>query len=217
MQPHEFWQELHPPGWLPAGPGEAGFVVALGDGRQLRLPIRPLPGGEQALVSLIVNQAGFAVLDALAADLAERLRACAPEVIVGLPTLGLTLAGAVAQKLGHARYAALGNSRKFWYSEELSVPLSSVTTPEQRKRLYIDPRMLPLLTGRRVVLVDDVISSGASMTAGLNLLAGSGITPVALAASMLQSDRWREPLAGWRTVSSFATPVLRNGAAGWCV
>jgi len=39
--------------------------------------------------------------------------------------------------------------------------LSSITTPTQQKRLYIDPRMLPLLQGRRVALIDDVISSGA--------------------------------------------------------
>ncbi len=216
LQPHEFWQELHPPGHLPAGPADGGFVVALGDGRQLRLPIRPLPGGQQALVSLIINQASFAVLDALATDLAAKLHADAPEIIVGLPTLGLTLAGAVAQKLGHARYVPLGTSRKFWYAEELSVPLSSITTPEQRKRLYIDPRMLPLLAGRRVALLDDVISSGASMAAGLALLNGAGIAPVVLAASMLQSARWQEPLAGHRIVSSFATPVLRQSATGWC-
>ena len=96
------------------------------------------------------------------------------------------------------------------------MPLSSITTPEQRKRLYIDPRMVPLLAGRRVALVDDVISSGASMAAGLALLAGAGIRPVVLAAAMLQSARWREPLAGHRIVSSFATPVLRRSATGWC-
>lgn len=53
----------------------------------------------------------------------------------------------------------LGTSRKFWYLEELSVPMSSITT-RQEKRLYIDPRMLPLIENRRVALVDDVISSG---------------------------------------------------------
>ena len=71
----------------------------------------------------------------------------------------------VAAQLGHARYVPLGTSRKFWYREELSVPLSSITTPEQPKRLYVDPRMLPLLEGRRVALIDDVVSSGASMDA----------------------------------------------------
>jgi hypothetical protein len=48
--------------------------------------------------------------------------------------------------------------------------LSSVTTPDQQKRLFIDPRMIPLLAGRRIVLIDDVISSGVSMLAGIALL-----------------------------------------------
>ena len=83
-----------------------------------------------------------------------------PDVIVGLPTLGLTLAAATAQSIGHHRYVPLGTSRKFWYDESLSVSLSSITSPDVHKRLYIDPRMLPLIEGRRVALIDDVISSG---------------------------------------------------------
>ena len=54
------------------------------------------------------------------------------------------------------------------------MPLSSVTTPNQTKRLYIDPRLLPVIEGRRVALIDDVISSGASMLAGTALLAACG-------------------------------------------
>ena len=60
---------------------------------------------------------------------------------MGLPTLGLALASAVARALGHERYVPLGTSRKFWYRDELSAPLSSVTTPDQKKTLYLDPRM----------------------------------------------------------------------------
>lgn len=116
------------------------------------------------------------------------------EVVAGLPTLGLTLAAAVAQKLGHTRYVPLGTSRKFWYRDDLSVALISITTPTQQKRLYIDPRMLPLLEGRRVALIDDVISSGTSIVSGLQLLAGCGIEPVAIGAAMLQSRRWCETL-----------------------
>ncbi|WP_254915472.1 hypothetical protein [Haematobacter massiliensis] len=34
----------------------------------------------------------------------------------------------------------------------------------------MDPRILPLLQGRRVALIDDVISRGRSIRAGLSLL-----------------------------------------------
>ena len=219
--PHEFWQEIHPRrSFETAGPHSTFFPAALDDGRQICLPIRPLADGEHALASLIVNQASFEVLEALAADLAAQLLPFKPDVVVGLPTLGLTLAAAVARHLGHSRYVPLGTSRKFWYLEELSVPMSSVTT-RQEKRLYIDPRMLPLIENRRVALVDDVISSGSSIIAGLSLLAASGIRPAVIGAAMLQSDRWREKIAAFgpewpeRVRGVFSTPLLTKAEGGW--
>jgi len=209
-----FWQELLPPDAAapdPAAPDAAlagGYPARFDDGRILMLPVRPLPGGRHALASLIINQASFAVVDALAANLARKLAAFAPEVIVGLPTLGLTLAAAVAERLGHSRYVPLGTSAKFWYREELSVPLSSVTTPGQPKRLFIDPRMLPLLRGRRIALVDDVISSGRSMRAGVDLLAACGCATTVLGTAMLQTDAWREPLGAWNVAAVLSSPLL---------
>ncbi|MBJ6127449.1 phosphoribosyltransferase [Microvirga splendida] len=225
MQPHDFWQEIHPPETFERQPaeGHCGFFPAeFEDGRQLRLPIRELADGEHALASLIINQAGFAVEEALCASLAEKVRVFEPEVVVGLPTLGLTLASGTARKLGHSRYVPLGTSRKFWYREDLSVPMTSITSPEQVKRLYLDPRMLPVIENRRVLLVDDVISSGRSIVAALELLASCGIRPVVIGAAMLQTDAWREKLAAvdprWpdRVIGVLRTPRLkRNAAGGW--
>ncbi|MGN8155017.1 phosphoribosyltransferase [Agrobacterium sp. 22094] len=221
MKPHEFWQDLHEPGSFPEDGTKVGFYpVTLDDGRQLRLPIRPLSDGDHALASLIINQASFTVLGALADDLTAKLKSFEPGVVVGLPTLGLTLASEVARRLGHSRYVPLGTSRKFWYLDELSVPMSSITT-KQEKRLYIDPRMLPLLKGRRVALIDDVISSGTSILAGLSLLQASGIEPVVIGAAMLQSERWRDALESldskWptRVCAAFSTPLLRKNGDGW--
>jgi adenine/guanine phosphoribosyltransferase-like PRPP-binding protein len=217
MQPHDFWQTFHPAGsHAEVGPFAGAWPARLADGRQLLLPIRALADGRYGLASLIVNQASFQVLAALTDDLAARLAPFAPEVVVGLPTLGLTLAAAVAERLGHSRYVPLGTSRKFWYVEELSVPMSSVTT-HHLKRLYVDPRMLPLLDGRRVALVDDVISSGTSIVAGLRLMAAVGVEPAAIGAAMLQTDRWRPSLAAFtgRVVGSLATPLLERTDSDW--
>ncbi|MDE1994754.1 MAG: phosphoribosyltransferase, partial [Rhizobiaceae bacterium] len=127
MLPHDFWQEIHPPKTFSTDGEFRDFYVAeLPDGRQLQLPIRVLAVGEQALASLIINQASFAVQHALADALASSIAEYKIDVVAGLPTLGLTLAGAVAQALGHRRYVPLGTSRKFWYRDDLSVPLSSI-------------------------------------------------------------------------------------------
>jgi len=199
LAPHEFWQIVYPRGTFPSAPDRGFFDIypaELPDGRQIALPIRVLPGdGNSAVASLIVNQASFGVEDALADAMASLAAQGAPDVVVGVPTLGLPLANAVARRLGHGRMVALGTSRKFWYSDELSEPMSSITSPAHAKRIYLDPRMLPLLEGRRVVVVDDVVSSGASMLAVLRLLRSAGIEPAGLVFAMLQGDRWRIPLS----------------------
>ncbi len=194
LAPHEFWQTVYPAGTFDPAPAEGFrdlYPAALPDGRQIALPIRVLPGaGDQAVASLIVNQASFAVEDALADAMATQAEAYAPEVVIAVPTLGLPLGNGVARRLEHGRMVALGTSRKFWYSEDLSQPMSSITSPEHAKRLYLDPRMLPLLQGKRILVVDDVVSSGTSMLAVLNLLAKADIEPVAAVFAMLQGDRW---------------------------
>lgn len=215
MEPHHFWQAFDT---VPdAPPWTTRYPARLPDGRVLHLPIRVLPGGGQALASLIVNQASFAVEAALAEALAEQLRPDMPEVVAGLPTLGLTLARAVAERLGHGRYVPLGTSRKFWYDDALSAELTSITSPGGGKRLFLDPRMLPLLRERRVALIDDVISTGASMGAGLAVLARAGVTPAVLGAAMLQTDRWRAGLGpGVPPIRAvFETPLLVRGGGGW--
>lgn len=223
--PHAFWQEIAPADFFQTQPenGYRNFYPAqLPDGRQLALPIRELADGKTALSSLIINQASFEVVETLADYLAAKLRAFDPEIVVGLPTLGLTLAASVARKLGHTRYVPFSTSRKFWYDEALSVPLRSVTSPDQEKRLYIDPRMLPLLKDRRIVLVDDVISSGTSILAGIRLLQKAGFSPTAIGAAMLQTRRWAEMLKHEapelcdQVRGAFETPFLqRNDDGCW--
>jgi adenine/guanine phosphoribosyltransferase-like PRPP-binding protein len=217
LAPHEFWQDIHSAGTFDAVPSNGFrdlYPAVLPDGRQVTLPIRILPSGKQAVASLIVNQASFVVEDALAEAMTELARPFTADIIIGIPTLGLPLANGVARRLGHRRMVSLGTSRKFWYRDELSEPLSSITSPDHAKRVFLDPRLLPLLENRRVIVVDDVISSGASMTAVLRLLGRIGIKPVAAVFAMTQGERWRDALADLdRTLptlvfSAIASPIF---------
>lgn len=221
MLSHEFWQETFPAGTFESdGPFTDRFPAALPDGRQIALPIRTLPDKRHGLASLIINQASFPVQDALAEALAARLAPFRPEIVVGLPTLGLTLASAVARALGQSRFVPLGTSRKFWYDEALSVPLSSITSPGQAKRLYVDPRMLDLLKDARVAIVDDVVSSGVSMVAAIELMSIAAVDPVCLGCAMLQTERWKEQIAPShleRMRGVFTTPLLASRQGVWAV
>jgi adenine/guanine phosphoribosyltransferase-like PRPP-binding protein len=208
----QFWQQFGAPGAI-SPPFRAGFPAAMPDGRVLDLPLRDF--GDFAVAGLIANQASFGVVRRLADWMTEAARPLAADVVVGLPSLGQVFAPLVAEALGHDNWVAPGWSRKRWYEERLSVPVRSITSPAER-RLWLDPRLLERLEGRRVLLVDDVVSTGASARAGLALLAAAGVTPVALLVAMAQGDRW---LAAWPASvpvrAAFATPIFRPVAGGW--
>jgi adenine/guanine phosphoribosyltransferase-like PRPP-binding protein len=89
------------------------------------------------------NQAPNIVVAALADHMATQARALDAQIIVGLPTLGLAFASLVAERLGQSRYVPLGYSRKFWYDDALSEPITSITSPETGKQLRLDPNLLP--------------------------------------------------------------------------
>ncbi|MBE9603785.1 phosphoribosyltransferase [Acetobacteraceae bacterium H6797] len=209
----EFWQAFRPGPGEPA-PYDTTYPATMPDGTVLDLPLRDY--GDIAVAGFIANQASFTVLRRIAGWMTEAARPLGAEVVVGLPTLGHSFAPLVAEGLGHGNWVAGGYSRKRWYEDRLSVPILSSTTPGER-RLYLDPRMLHRLEGRRVLLVDDVISSGSSALAGLALLAAAGIAPVGLAVGMIQGRRWE---ASWPTglpvVAAFETPVFqRLPGFGW--
>lgn len=224
-RPEAFWQEAVAPGTYdmdPPGGHRTFFPVKLPDGRQLALPIRQRGSANEALASLIINQASLPVLDLLSDELADRVRPLKPDIIVAMPTLGLPLAQETARRLGHSRYVPLSTSRKFWYDDALSVPLRSVTSPDQQKHLYLDPRMLPLLKDRSILLVDDVLSTGASIIAACNLLGKCGVKPRLVGCAMLQTNRWRDALIIYdRELSNcvlgvFSSPLLIKGDdGGW--
>jgi adenine/guanine phosphoribosyltransferase-like PRPP-binding protein len=220
-----YWQTLHES--LPAEelqpPYRHAFPVRLQDGRWLKLPIRQRSGQpELAVASFIANHASFGVLDALAGHMITTLGRTDPDVVVGLPTLGLALAAPIARALGHERFVPFGTSRKFWYDEALSDLSSSITT-ETTRRLYVDPNLVPLLQGRRVLLVDDTISSGKTVISALSVLRKVGANVVGLSFGMSQGSAWRELLArlapDWaeRVSFEFQTPHLMfsKDLEGW--
>ncbi|MDR6951833.1 adenine/guanine phosphoribosyltransferase-like PRPP-binding protein [Ancylobacter sp. 3268] len=217
-----YWQKLTdqvPQRFSAVPPYRFGYPVRLADGRVLVLPLRALPDGAHAVASLIANQASHAVVAALAEAMAEAAGDLGAEMVAGLPTLGLSFAALVAERLGQPRYVPLGYSRKFWYRDDLSEPVSSITTPEAGKRLRLDPNLLPLVEGRRVLLVDDAISSGATAAAACRLLARAGAQIAGMAVAMKQTNRWvaamQDVLPAERVRAAYGCPLFARGEGGW--
>ena len=217
-----YWQELAddiPSRFSPTPPYRYGYPVRLPCNRVLVLPLRRLPDGLHAVASLIANQASYSVVTSLSEHMAFQARQLGAELIVGLPTLGLSFASLVAEKIGQSRYAPLGYSRKFWYDEALSEPVHSITSPEPGKQLRLDPNLLPILKGRRIVIVDDTISTGASMLAATRLLGNLGVAIAGLVVAMKQTNRWQSPIQSLAISppvrAVFGCPLFRFRMNGW--
>jgi len=87
---------------------------------------------------------------------------------MGTATLGIPVAIEVTRALGLDRYVIAQKFRKIHLASALSAPVQSTTTEGSQGRL-LDQAYLPWMTGRRIVVVDDVAASGNSLKATLSL------------------------------------------------
>ncbi len=221
----DFWQEIlaaDDPAAGSSAPFRYGYPARLPDGRALVLPLRRLPQGDRAVASLIANQASFAVCRTLSGFMAEDARVLGAEVVVGMPTLGLVFAPLMAEMMGHANYVPLGYSRKFWYRDDLSEPVHSITSPDKRgKSVFIDPNMLPRLAGKRVAVVDDAVSSGTTVVAVMTLLSRLDCAVAGVVVAMRQGVNWRTTLGDFDPAlpglvrGAFAAPLFTRVEGGW--
>ncbi|CZS99862.1 related to Phosphoribosyltransferase, putative [Rhynchosporium agropyri] len=136
----EYWQVILPGREAASASWQFSDPARLPDSRILKLPIRALTANE-AVASLIINQAAIDVTAQLGAFLAAVVKPFAPDVIVGLPTPGLTLAPIIAQSLGHRRYVPLGYSRKVTIIDDAVSSVKTLKVSWDFSRA-LDPRSL---------------------------------------------------------------------------
>ena len=160
------------------------------------------------------------VVETLSQFIADRAKTSEAEVVVGLPTLGLAFAPLVAQKLGFKRYVPFGYSRKYWYDEKFSVPVYSITTPDHPKILFVDPNLLGELRGKRVLIVDDAVSTGQTIVSALELVKRCDAKVAGVAVAMRQSNKWKERLIDgegkpYPLAYAFDSPRMKWNGDGW--
>ncbi len=185
-------------------------------GRQeLDLPVVPV-ADDMAIALFITTDVPLSVIATAGAELAAKLGPYEPEVVVTAATLGIPLGMAVAGSLGLDRTIVLHKTNKIHLADALVEPVSSITT-DGSQVLRLDRAMVPMVSGKRVVFVDDVISTGSSAAAGLRLIRKAGGTLVALGAAFVEGTEWRTTLAddGERTESLGRLPIFGPGEDGW--
>lgn len=160
--------------------------------QELDLPIVPITG-ELAIALLVVPDHGVRFLEVAGGDLAALVAHLDPEVVAGTATQGVPVAIEVTRALGLDEYLVLQKTAKIHLADALTAPLRSITTAGQQT-LLLDRVRAAGLRGARVVLVDDVISTGGSIAASLKLLREAGAHVVAVAALLTEEEQWRTAL-----------------------
>jgi adenine phosphoribosyltransferase len=162
-------------------------------GESTSLPMLQLDD-QRAIALLMDIDMGLAFADRVGRALAARFAAMKPEIVVGSATLGIPVAMEVSRHLGLDKYLILQKSPKFHLADALEEPVRSITS-DKPQRLLLDRRQIPLLQGRRVVVVDDVIATGASMAAAMRLVRRAGATVLGAGTILTEGIAWREALA----------------------
>ena len=97
---------------------------------------------------------------------ARELLKKAPEYdfIITAEAKGIPLAHEMARQAGDERYVLARKGPKLYMQDVVSVTVNSITTAKEQK-LYLDGADAKRIRGKRVLIVDDVISTGESLKA----------------------------------------------------
>ena len=97
---------------------------------------------------------------------AEGLLALAPahDVMITAESKGIPLIHEMARQSGGARYVLARKSPKLYMQDIIKYDVDSITTTKHQT-LYLDGNDAAYMKGKRVLIVDDVISTGNSLRA----------------------------------------------------
>ncbi len=129
-------------------------------GLERQLPICP--------VNENLSIAGFVIFgdQELTVACARELLARAPEYdyILTAEAKGIPLAHEMARQHGDKKYILARKGPKLYMRDLFSVTVNSITTAKEQ-RLYLDGADAAAMKGKRILVVDDVISTGESLKA----------------------------------------------------
>lgn len=189
------------------------YKVQVGS-QELEIPLVAI-ADDLTIALLISVDLGVAFAEIAGGELAAKLAPYDAEIVVSVATMGIPIAIEVTRALGFDDYVILHKTPKIHLADAIAEPVRSITTAA-RQRLLFDRARLDAVVGRRVAVVDDVISTGGSTKAALNLLRRVGAEPVVVGAVVTEGAQWRSYLGEDASLvqSLGAIPLFRHGPDG---
>ena len=111
----------------------------------------------------------------LTVNSARDLLKIAPEhdIMITAESKGIPLVYEMARQAGVNKYLIARKAPKLYMKDVVSTEVTSITTAK-KQMLYIDSEDVALMKGKRVLIIDDVISTGESLRAVEKLVKQSG-------------------------------------------
>ena len=152
-----------------------------------KLPLCPL--NENLMIGAFVIMGDPELTEACAAALLK----LAPEYdyLISAEAKGIPLAHEMARQHGDKKYMVARKGVKLYMTGVFEAKVRSITT-EKEQTLYLDTADAALMKGKRILVVDDVISTGESLYALQELVKQAGgeiVASVAILAEGKAADR----------------------------
>ena len=128
-------------------------------GYTANLPILTLPSGIK--ICFFNLHGDVEMTEHCGKAIAKLVEGC--DVVITAESKGLQLAHVTARELGQHKYAVCRKSKKLYMQDGIEAKATSITTGYEQT-LYLSKADVELIKGKKVAIVDDVISTGGSLS-----------------------------------------------------
>jgi adenine phosphoribosyltransferase len=143
------------------------------------------PGVTIAILNILGDSE---LVEAAGKALAEKLIDLHPDVLVTAEAKSIPLAHAVSIAMNYLPYVVLRKTYKPYMGNALKSETLSITTGKPQE-LYLDEKDRELIQGKKVAILDDVISTGSTLQGMRLILQKAGANIVAESAILTEGDR----------------------------
>lgn len=157
------------------------------------LPLMEIkPGVKIAILNILGD---YEFVNVASAELAQQLVPREIDVLVTAEAKSIPLAHAISSEM-RLPYVVLRKTHKPYMGDALQSETLSITTG-QPQTLFLDEKDRKLVAGRRVAIIDDVISTGSTLQGMRLIMDKAGANVVAEAAIFTEGDRaqWHDIVA----------------------